>query len=82
MRPLASTPSCSRRGVPVLGICYGAQLLAQLLGGEVARTGTGEFGRTALLARSASVLMDGWDASTQVWMSHGDSIVPPPTASR
>ena len=65
-------------GVPVLGICYGAQLLTQLLGGEVARTGTGEFGRTDLLARSASVLMEGWDATTQVWMSHGDSIVRAP----
>jgi len=65
-------------GVPVLGICYGAQLLAQLLGGQVARTGTGEFGRTALLARSGSVLMDRWDPSTQVWMSHGDSIVTAP----
>jgi GMP synthase (glutamine-hydrolysing) len=62
----------------VLGICYGAQLLAQLLGGQVARTGTGEFGRTALLARSGSVLMDRWDPSTQVWMSHGDSIVTAP----
>ena len=65
-------------GVPVLGICYGAQLLAQLLGGQVTRTGTGEFGRTALLARSGSVLMDRWDPSTQVWMSHGDSIVTAP----
>ena len=65
-------------GVPVLGICYGAQLLARLLGGHVARTGTGEFGRTALLARSGSVLMDRWDPSTQVWMSHGDSIVTAP----
>src|SRR5687768_2187488 len=35
-------------GVPVLGICYGAQLIAQQLGGEVARTGKGEYGRTAL----------------------------------
>ena len=65
-------------GVPVLGICYGAQLLAQVLGGRVARTGTGEFGRTELLARSASVLMDRWDQSTQVWMSHADSIVSAP----
>jgi len=65
-------------GVPVLGICYGAQLLAQLLGGRVARTGTGEFGRTELLARSASVLMDSWDQPTQVWMSHADSIVSAP----
>ena len=39
-------------GVPVLGICYGAQLLIQLLGGQVARTDKGEFGRTPLQARS------------------------------
>ena len=65
-------------GLPVLGICYGAQLLTQLLGGRVARTGTGEFGRAELLARAGSVLMDGWDLSTQVWMSHADSIVRAP----
>jgi GMP synthase (glutamine-hydrolysing) len=65
-------------GVPVLGICYGAQLLTRLLGGEVARTGTAEFGRTPLLARAASVLMDRWDPSTEVWMSHADSIVGAP----
>src|SRR5204862_65486 len=40
-------------GVPVLGICYGAQLVAQQLGGEVARTGRGEYGRTALQAGGA-----------------------------
>ena len=65
-------------GLPVLGICYGAQLLTQMLGGKVARTGTAEFGRTALTAKGASVLMDGWPASSQVWMSHGDSIVEAP----
>src|SRR5208283_2164287 len=65
-------------GIPVLGICYGAQLLARLLGGEVARTGTGEFGRTQLRVRPGSVLMDGWDPTAQVWMSHGDSIVRAP----
>ena len=65
-------------GVPVLGICYGAQLLTRLLGGEVARTGTAEFGRTPLLARAGSVLMDRWDPSTEVWMSHADSIVGAP----
>ena len=63
-------------GIPVLGICYGAQLLAQLLGGEVARTGTGEYGRTELRAAGPrSVLMDGWARRREVWMSHGDSIV-------
>ena len=65
-------------GIPVLGICYGAQLLSRLLGGQVARTGAGEFGRTALVNRSGSVLMDCSDQPTQVWMSHADSIVSAP----
>jgi len=65
-------------GVPVLGICYGAQLMTQLLGGEVARTGTGEYGRTVLLGAAPSVLLSGWDPSTDVWMSHADSIVGAP----
>src|SRR5438067_803710 len=43
-------------GVPILGICYGAQLLAQQLGGEVARSGTGEYGRTSLEVTSSSAL--------------------------
>src|SRR5438552_8484112 len=41
-------PAVYATGVPVLGICYGAQLVAQQLGGEVARTGKGEYGRTPL----------------------------------
>jgi GMP synthase (glutamine-hydrolysing) len=65
-------------GVPVLGICYGAQLLIQLLGGQVARTDKGEFGRTPLETRSHSVLMDGWESANEVWMSHADSIVEAP----
>jgi len=69
-------------GVPVLGICYGAQLLAKHLGGRVDRTGTAEFGRTELVARAASVLMKGWGATSQVWMSHADSIVEAPPGSR
>ena len=43
-----SIPRSTTSGVPILGICYGAQLVAQQLGGEVARTGSGEYGRTAL----------------------------------
>src|SRR5215216_5519941 len=42
----AMDPGVYELGVPVLGICYGAQLVAQQLGGEVARTGRGEYGRT------------------------------------
>ncbi|HLN06735.1 MAG TPA: glutamine-hydrolyzing GMP synthase [Acidimicrobiales bacterium] len=71
-------PALFASGIPVLGICYGAQLLTRLLGGDVARTGTGEYGRTPLLARAGSVLMDHWEPSTDVWMSHGDSIVSAP----
>ena len=65
-------------GVPVLGICYGAQLLAQQLGGEVARTGGGEYGRTEISLLAPSRLMEGWPDSSEVWMSHGDSIVAAP----
>jgi GMP synthase (glutamine-hydrolysing) len=64
-------------GVPILGICYGAQLVARELGGEVARTGRGEYGRTTLTRTDeASVLLTGGDQT--VWMSHFDSIVRPP----
>ena len=47
-------PASTTLGVPVLGICYGAQLVAQQLGGEVARTGRGEYGRTELDASSTA----------------------------
>jgi GMP synthase (glutamine-hydrolysing) len=72
----AIDPGVYELGVPILGICYGAQLVAQQLGGEVARTGRGEYGRTQLTATgAASALIDGDQA---VWMSHFDSIVAAP----
>src|SRR5688500_13822832 len=55
-------------GVPVLGICYGAQLIALELGGEVARAGQGEYGRTSLDVLGASSLVHG--GTQDVWMSH------------
>ncbi len=62
-------------GTPVLGICYGAQLLAQQLGGSVANTGTGEYGRTGLVATgTGSPLFDRVPTSFDVWMSHFDSV--------
>jgi GMP synthase (glutamine-hydrolysing) len=66
-------------GVPVLGICYGAQLVASQLGGEVAATGRGEYGRTALRLLGPSRLF-GHDLpeEQQVWMSHFDSITQVP----
>ncbi|HEX6313034.1 MAG TPA: glutamine-hydrolyzing GMP synthase [Acidimicrobiia bacterium] len=72
-------PAVYGAGVPVLGICYGAQLVARQLGGEVRRTGSGEYGRTPLaLTEAASLLFSEVPAEQQVWMSHGDSIVAAP----
>jgi GMP synthase (glutamine-hydrolysing) A subunit len=66
-------------GVPVLGICYGAQLVAQQLGGEVRETGSGEYGRTELTRSGrSSVLFEGLPVEQAVWMSHGDAIVSAP----
>ena len=65
-------------GIPILGICYGAQLMALQLGGEVARTGAGEYGRTQLSRVGTSVLMDEWPDETTCWMSHGDAIAKAP----
>ncbi len=71
-------PAIYDLGIPVLGICYGAQLMAQQLGGDVANTGVGEYGRTTLTRVGASVLMDEWPASVTCWMSHGDAIATAP----
>ena len=65
-------------GVPVLGICYGFQLMMAGLGGEVARTGGGEYGATTLEVIEPGVLLDGLPASQQVWMSHGDGCAAAP----
>ncbi len=53
-------PEIYELGIPILGICYGAQLMALQLGGEVANTGVGEYGRTELSRDGASVLMADW----------------------
>ena len=65
-------------GVPMLGICYGAQLIADQLGGEVRRTGVAEFGRTMLRSVSGSVLLGELPEENIVWMSHNDVITAPP----
>ena len=71
-------PAIYESGVPVLGICYGAQLIATQLGGEVAKTGRGEYGRTDLRVRSASGLFHGQPLEQVVWMSHFDTLVSAP----
>ena len=60
-------------GVPVLGICYGFQLMAQALGGSVKRNDIAEYGRTNLDV-TTSRLLDGQPASQSVWMSHRDAV--------
>ena len=62
-----------RCGLPVLGLCYGHQLVCQELGGEVARGDIREYGSAELRIRSRSGLFAGMEASQVVWMSHGDS---------
>jgi GMP synthase (glutamine-hydrolysing) len=64
-------------GVPVFGICYGFQAMAQALGGTVARTGTSEYGRTELKVAGGE-LHSGLPDSQPVWMSHGDAVTSAP----
>jgi GMP synthase (glutamine-hydrolysing) len=72
-------PALFTAGVPVLGLCYGFQAMAQAMGGEVAPDGTREYGRTELtLADEAGALHGGLPARHPVWMSHGDSVVRAP----
>ena len=71
-------PAIYELGIPILGICYGAQLMAQQLGGEVARTGAGEYGRTALTRIGPSRVMSEWAGTSDCWMSHGDAIARAP----
>ncbi|ODR09314.1 GMP synthetase [Mycobacterium sherrisii] len=63
--------------VPVFGICYGFQAMAQALGGTVAHTGTSEYGRTELKVLGGE-LHSGLPAVQPVWMSHGDAVTAAP----
>lgn len=65
--------------VPILGICYGAQYIADAFGGRVARSDKREYGKAKLhLLRPEHPLFDGIPEGSQVWMSHGDSILEMP----
>ena len=74
----AGAPTCDPAifdlGVPVLGICYGMQLLGHLLGGRVAKAGHREFGRAQLDVRHKTELFAAIPDKTTVWMSHGDQV--------
>ena len=73
-------PGLFELGIPTLGICYGAQLMALDLGGKVERTGVSEFGKTGLTAVE-SELFAGLPDEQTVWMSHRDTVTAPPTHS-
>jgi GMP synthase (glutamine-hydrolysing) len=70
-------PALFDLGVPVFGICYGFQAMAQALGGTVARTGTSEYGRTDLNVLGGQ-LHSGLPGIQPVWMSHGDAVTDAP----
>ncbi|WP_232548894.1 glutamine-hydrolyzing GMP synthase [Propioniciclava soli] len=67
-------PALFTQGVPALGICYGFQAMAAALGGEVARTGLSEFGRTPTRLDARGVLLQNLPDTFSTWMSHGDSV--------
>jgi GMP synthase (glutamine-hydrolysing) len=71
-------PAILELGIPILGICYGHQLLADLAGGIVANTGSAEYGNTTLVVTSSSLLLKDLPREQQVWMSHQDQVVEPP----
>jgi GMP synthase (glutamine-hydrolysing) len=66
-------------GIPVLGICYGMQLMVHELGGRVEQAPAGEFGRSRLTLRDGGgTLLEGLPAEQQCWMSHRDTVFEPP----
>ena len=71
-------PELLSLGVPVLGICYGHQLIAELLGGQVVATGEGEFGNTIMEPDDSSLLLQDLPPVCDVWMSHRDAVAKPP----
>ncbi len=72
-------PALFDTGIPVFGICYGFQAMARALGGEVAKTGLSEFGRTVVTVDHPGTLLSDVPSCFNAWMSHGDSVNAAPT---
>ncbi|MEF9998779.1 MAG: glutamine-hydrolyzing GMP synthase, partial [Lachnospiraceae bacterium] len=74
----AGAPTCSKElfelGIPVLGLCYGAQLMMQVLGGSVIRATVREYGKTEVMVEPTSEIFANVSPTTMCWMSHFDSI--------
>ncbi|HRP56203.1 glutamine-hydrolyzing GMP synthase [Agriterribacter sp.] len=75
--PVVDVDALSKK-LPVLGICYGAQLTARALGGKVEKSEKREYGRATLKIKKDDTIWSGISAESQVWMSHGDSILETP----
>jgi len=75
---LGVDPQVFRAGLPVLGICYGMQLIARDLGGEIVASQQREFGAAALEVVAAAPLFDHVPQTSRAWMSHGDTVLAPP----
>lgn len=73
-----NSPKCNKNifniGIPVLGICYGAQLISKLLGGRVSKSKEREYGHTILSIKNKSDLFNKLGSKEPIWMSHGDRI--------
>jgi GMP synthase (glutamine-hydrolysing) len=74
----ACDPALYQAGIPVLGICYGMQLMTRQLGGVVNRSGRREYGKTGLNVLVKDKLLSCMGQSDQCWMSHGDRVETPP----
>jgi GMP synthase (glutamine-hydrolysing) len=74
----AIDPAIFEAGVPVFGMCYGFQLMARGLGGEVSATGAREYGRTPVTVGRDGTLLADIPHEHRVWMSHGDSVTAAP----
>jgi GMP synthase (glutamine-hydrolysing) len=72
-------PEMWNLGIPVLGVCYGMQLMVNQLGGEVAKADRGEYGKASLYIDDPTDLLTNVEDGTTMWMSHGDSVTQMPS---
>ncbi|MEC4812458.1 MAG: glutamine-hydrolyzing GMP synthase [Scytonema sp. PMC 1069.18] len=72
-------PEIWNLGIPILGVCYGMQLMVQQMGGEVAKAERGEYGKASLYIDDPTDLLTNVEDGTTMWMSHGDSVIQMPS---